>query len=114
MKQSLIQIELDMVEEYILTCLFGSIQNPQVNSTIKSFLALKGKNLADIINDYIDKFEDIIKPLLKENGYVDGEKLSKLLKVKLNQNITLSGDCRLIDVARILEPQLLSIGSLIQ
>lgn len=114
MKQNLIQIELDMVEEYILTCLFGNIQNPQVNSTIKSFLALRGANLAEIINSYIDRFEDIIKPLLKENGYIDGEKLSKLLEVKLNQNISLSGDCRLIDVARVFEQQLLSLGSLIR
>lgn len=102
-----------MAEEYILTCIFGDIHNPQVNSTIKSFLAIKGRDLPDIINEYIDKFEACIKPLLKENGYVDGEKLSKLLEIKINQKISIE-DCRLIDAARVLEPQLKSIGSLIR
>lgn len=114
MSKSLIQSELDMAEEYILTCIFGNVQNPQINSTIKSFLALKGKDPIELINEYIDKFEAIVKPLLKSNGYVDGEKLSKLLEIKLNQSISLTGDCRLIEVARVFEPQLKSIGSLLR
>lgn len=113
MNNNLIQIELDMAEEHILKCLFGDINNPQVNTTIKSFLALQGKSLVGTINEYIDKFEAIIKPMLKENGYIDGAKFSELLKIKLNQDIPIQ-DFRIIELTRVLEPWLLDISKLLQ
>lgn len=113
MNNNLIQTELDMAEEHIISCLFGDVNNPQVNSTIRSFLALQGKSVAGVINEYIDKFEAIIKPMLKENGFIDGAKFSKLVKIKFNQDINIQ-DFRIIELTRILEPWLLDISKLIQ
>ena len=113
MSSNLIQTELDMAEEYILKCLFGDINNPQVNAAIKSFLTLQGKSVAGTINEYIDKFETIIKPMLKENGYIDGAKFSELLKIKFKQEIPIQ-DFRIIELARALESWLLDISKLIR
>lgn len=110
---NLIQTELDLFEEHLLTCLFKDINNPQFNSTVKSFLVMSGKNPIDILNEAIIKFENIAKPFLKDNGYVDGTKLSKLLEIRFKQQIPIS-DFRLIDVSRILEPWLITLGTLIQ
>ena len=110
---NLIQMELDIVEEHLLTCLFQDANNPQINSTIKSYCAIIGKNPIHIINDYITRFEHIIKPLMQENGQISGEKLSQLIAAKFNKQIPLS-NFRLIDVTRALEPWLLTLGTFLQ
>lgn len=113
MSNNLIQTELDMVEEYIITCLFGNVQQPKVNDLVKSFITLSGKNVISVINDTILKFENTVRPLLKENGYVDGEKFSNLLSIKFNQKIPIY-DFRLIDGARAMEPILIMLRNFIQ
>ena len=102
-----------MAEEHILTCLFRDAHNPQINSTIKSFLMMSGKNPVDMINNAITHFENIAKPFMKENGYIDGAKLSQLIAIRFNKQVPI-GDFRLIDATRLLEPWLRSFGTLIQ
>lgn len=110
---SLIQTELDMVEEYVLNCLFINAQNPQLNSFVKSYLAMSGKTYADIVNNYINTFEAIAKPFLKDNGYVDGAKLSQLLKVKFKKEFAID-DFRLIEAARSFEPWISNLGAMLR
>lgn len=110
---NLIQAELDIVEDHVLKCLFRDSQNPQINSTIKSFCVMSGKHHINIINDAITQFETAIRPFLKENGYVDGEKFSALLAMKFNKQIPMN-DFRLVEVTRAIEPWLLRFGTLLQ
>lgn len=110
---NLVQMELDMVEEHLLTCLFRDANNPQFNSTAKSFFVMSGKDPIAMINSSITQFETAVRPFLKENGYVDGEKLSRLIAVKFNKQVPI-GDFRLIDATRMIEPWLVSLGALIQ
>ena len=102
-----------MVEEHLLTCLFRDANNPQFNSTVKSFFVITGKDPIAMINSSITQFETAVRPFLKDNGYVDGEKLSRLIAVKFNKQVPIS-DFRLIDVTRMLEPWLITLGALIQ
>lgn len=110
---NLIQVELDIVEEHLLSCLFQDANNPQINGAIKSYCAITGKNPIHLINESIVKFEQIIRPLMQENGMVSGEKLSQLLAVRFNKQIPLS-DFRLIDITRAIEPWLLTLGTFLQ
>lgn len=111
--QNLIQAELDMVEEHVISCLFGNPNAPQVNSTVKMGLSFLGKNPIQVINLSILQFEDFIKPFLKENGYVDGNKLAQLIEIKFNKQIPI-GDFRMIEFTRAIEPWLKMLGSYIQ
>lgn len=113
MDNSLIQAELDLAEELILTCLFKDAHNPQVGGVTASFLALQGKSLTPLLNASILEAEAIVAPWLKENGYIDGEKLSLLLKNKLNKDVVIP-DCRIIDIVRAIEPLLRFCGKFIQ
>lgn len=110
---NLIQAELDIVEEHLLSCLFQDANNPQINGAIKSYCAITGKNPIHLINDSITKFEQIVRPLMQENGMVSGEKLAQLLAVRFNKQIPLS-DFRLIDITRAIEPWLLTLGTFLQ
>lgn len=110
---NLIQTELDLVEEHLLTCLFQNAKNPQINGAIKSYCTLIGKNPINILNDYIIKFENIVKPIMQKNGMINGEKLTQLIAIKFNKQIPIS-DFRLVDVSRALEPWLLSLGTFLQ
>ena len=110
---NLIQAELDIVEEHVLTCLFQDANNPQINGVIKSYCAITGKNPIHLINDSITRFEQIIKPLMQDNGMLSGDKLSQLIAIKFNKQIPLS-DFRLIDITRALEPWLLTLGTFLQ
>lgn len=111
--ENLIQAELDIVEEHILTCLFREAANPQINSTIKSYCAITGKNPIHLINDNIKRFECIVKPLMNENGTVSGEKVSQLIAAKFNKQVPI-GDFRLVDVSRAIEPWLITLGTFLQ
>ena len=108
-----IQSELDIVEEHILNCLFGSASNPQINQTLRTGLVFIGKNHIQMINSAIIGFEQYVKPFLKDNGYIDGNKLSRLIEAKFNKQVPL-GDIRMIEVSRAIEPLLLMLGSFIR
>ena len=111
--QSLIQAELDLVEEHLLQCLFGSSQSPIINSMIKTGLTFMGQSHIKLINSGLQQFEQFAKPFLKENGYVDGIKLSRLIEAKFNKQIPI-GDFRMIELTRAIEPWLKALGSYIQ
>ena len=111
--QNLIQAELDLVEEHLLQCLFGSSQSPIINSMIKTGLTFMGQSHIKLINSGLQQFEQFAKPFLKEHGYVDGIKLSRLIEAKFNKQIPI-GDFRMIELTRAIEPWLKALGSYIQ
>lgn len=111
--QNLMQAELDLVEEHLLQCLFGSSQSPRINSMLKTGLAFMGQSHIKLINNGLQQFEQFAKPFLKENGYVDGLKLSRLIEARFNKQIPI-GDFRMIELTRAIEPWLKTLGSYIQ
>lgn len=111
--ENLIQAELDIVEEHILTCLFGDATNPQINGAIKSYFTIIGQNPIHIINDNLKKFETIVKPYMNPNGKVSGEKISALLEARFNKQIPI-GDFRMVEVTRMIEPWLKTLGTFLQ
>jgi hypothetical protein len=74
-----IQKELDRVEEYILNKLFGDIQNPKINLKIQTIMAIKGIDFDSFINEKIERFESFMKDFMREDGFLDGEKLEKVV-----------------------------------
>lgn len=113
--ESLIQTELDLFETYILETVFTSSENPQLNGVVNTFLALRGIDFKEKLNAGITTFENFMKPLMTENGYVDGTKLSNILRtfVPEMQNTNIP-NFRLIDVARKFEPILLMLGGYVR
>lgn len=113
--ESLIQTELDLFETYILETVFSSSENPQLNGMVNAFLSFRGIDFKEKINSTINTFENFMKPLMTEKGYVDGKKINNLLSVFIPevQNTTIP-DFRLIDVARKFEPLLLMLGGYVR
>lgn len=64
-------------------------------------------------NILFQRFECVIRPLMNENGTVNGEKLSQLIEAKFNKQIPI-GDFRLVDVSRAIEPWLMTLGAFLQ
>lgn len=99
-----IQKELDKAEEYILGELFGDIYNPQVSKNLQLVLSFKGINLTDSINFGINKFEEFFKNYMREDGFLDTEKIVKVLSIQFP---FLSGlnppTIRLIDLIKMLD-----------
>lgn len=108
-----IQNEFDIVEAHVLECLFKSSTNPQVNSITATYLALQGKSLHNMLNAAITESEAYITPWLTAEGYVDGSKLSLLIKNKFNKNIAIP-DFRMIELTRAIEPVLKFLSKFIQ
>lgn len=98
-----IQKELDRVEEYILNQLFGDINNPVIDKKLKIYLTLKGITFDEFINPKIEIFEEFAKNFMREDGFLDGEKLSKVISI---QYPILSGlnlpTARLIDYIKLI------------
>lgn len=111
--ENLIQAELDLVEEHLITCLFGNVHAPRINSMVKTGLSFIGQNHVQMINAGIKQFEEYTRPFLKENGYVDGLKLSRLIEARFNKQVPI-GDFRMIEFTRAIEPWLKTLGSYIQ
>ena len=111
--ENLMQTELDLVEEHIIECLFGSAHAPRINSMVKTGLAFIGQSHIQMINKGIKQFEQFGKPFLKENGYVDGLKLSRMIEARFNKQVPI-GDFRMIEFTRAIEPWLKTLGSYIQ
>ena len=65
MTEDLKQNELDAFEKLVLVDLFGKEEVP---SSINAILKLRGIDLQQQVN----KFEEIVKPLMTDKGYVDG------------------------------------------
>ena len=77
--RSLIQRELDKAEEYIFTILFKDIKNPVLSKKIKLLLIAKNIDFDDWINNKIMIFEELSQDFMNENGYYNGEKLTKAI-----------------------------------
>jgi hypothetical protein len=77
-----IQRELDIAEEYILTRLLGNINAPVFGNTLRLFFVAKNINPNNFINQYIGIFEAFARDFMLENGYIDGQKLTRFLSVK--------------------------------
>lgn len=77
--RSIIQRELDKAEEYIFTILFKDIKNPVLSKKIKLLLIAKNIDFDDWINNKIMIFEELSQDFMNENGYYNGEKLTKAI-----------------------------------
>lgn len=77
-----IQTELDKAEEFVLTKLIGNVNNPIISNKIQIFCIMRNIDIPQTINEYINKFEELSKPFMTEEGYYDGKKLSSALALK--------------------------------
>jgi hypothetical protein len=105
--EDLIQSELDIAEEYILTQIFGSIDNVKLSGVANWLFTQisKGKNFEDFINENIQKFELLAKGFITETGYINGNLLTEFLVKKapiLNGCINLP-TLKPIDYAKLLD-----------
>ena len=112
-----IQRELDIAEEYVFKKLFGNIDNPIISKKLQLFLITKNINFDDFINEKIEIFEDFSKDFMSEDGYYNGNQLSRALALKFPflQDIQLP-NMKPIDLVRMLDSviNLDSIGQMIQ
>lgn len=76
------QRELDRVEEYVLNKLFGDVQNPKLSLKIQTAMAIKGINFEEFINHKILIFESFMKDYMREDGFLDVEKIEKVIYIK--------------------------------
>ena len=93
------QAELDIVEQKILTELFGGY-SPE-NMIIK-----KGIFKIDVSGDvqkYINMFEEFIKPMMDEQGYLNGAELKQYIDSKISWMLP-NGNFRLGDVYDLIAP----------
>ena len=77
-----IQRELDRAEEAILTKLFGNIDNPRISPKLQMAMSIKGINFDEYINEKIELFESLVSDFMLENGYLDAEKIKRVLASK--------------------------------
>ena len=77
-----IQRELDRAEEAILTKLFGDISNPRISPKLQMAMSIKGINFDEYINDKIHVFESFMSGFMLEDGYLDTEKIKRVLANK--------------------------------
>ena len=81
---NVIQSELDAAEEYILTKIFGGLDNIRLTGVSNWIFTqvTKGKNFQSFLNEYIQIFEKLAKGFITENGYVDGNSLTEFVTNK--------------------------------
>ena len=104
MSRTEIQRELDRVEEYVLTQLFGDSENLQISSNLKMAFVFKGIDIEKFINEKISEFENFMINFMREDGFLDVEKIENIVSIKIP---ILSGlklpQARLIDVIKMIE-----------
>lgn len=66
------QVELDAAESKILVALFGSTEPSEKAKWLMNFLGIR-------INDLLQEFEYLVKPMMDEQGFVDGHMARGLL-----------------------------------
>lgn len=93
MIDSVKQAELDMFEEQILDALFGGHQ-PEFFELGKGFFTV---NIANEIQQVINRFEQTVLPFMDSQGRIDGVLLKNKLPVKW-ANIIPDNKFRLVDV----------------
>lgn len=77
MVNEVIQSELDRFEEYILTKIFGNINNLQCSKVIQLYLMSKNIKLEQFINNKIQMFEAFISDYMTSDGMIEGDRLTK-------------------------------------
>ena len=77
-----VQKELDRVEEYVLNKLFDNIENPKLSLKIRTAMAIKGVNFADVVNENIEVFEEFMQDYMREDGFLDVEKIEKIISTQ--------------------------------
>ena len=93
------QTELDIVEQKILTELFGGY-SPENMVLKKGIFKI---NVADDVQKYINMFEDFVKPLMDDQGYINGAELKQYLDSKISWMLP-NGNFRLGDVYDLIAP----------
>lgn len=88
------QNELDLAEERLLTGLFGSTTLDAKAEWLLKFLGVD-------INEIIQNFEGVVKPLMDDNGLVNAELARSLISTKspLLSNLIPAYNFRLADVS---------------
>ena len=115
--RSQIQRELDRAEEYVLTLLFGDIHNPKISNKLRFFMIAKGIDFDEFINSKIAMFEEFSQDFMTDEGYYEGDKLTRALKLQFPQLEGLEiPDIKPIDFFRMLDKLigLEAIGQMIQ
>lgn len=82
--EDLIQTELDTAEEYILTKIFGCVDNVRLSGVANWLFTQfsKGKQFEQFVNENIKKFEFFAKGFITENGYINGNLLTEVITKK--------------------------------
>ena len=105
MVNEVIQSELDRFEEYVLTRIFGNVNNLQCSKVIQLYLMSKNIKLEQFINNKIQRFETFISDYMTSDGMVEGDRLTKYVIEKypaLNGCITLPS-IKLSEYAKIID-----------
>ena len=115
--RSLVQRELDKAEEYIIKALFKNVNNPILSNKIRLLLVAKNIDFDKYVNNAIMIFEEFSQDFMKENGYFDGEKLTKALLIKYPSLKGLNiPDMKPIEILKVIDNfvNLETIGDFIQ
>lgn len=88
------QVELDAAESKILVTLFGSTEPGAKAQWLMNFLGIR-------LNDILQEFEYLVKPMMDDQGLVDGRMMRELLggKFPLFAQAIPAGPFRLVDIA---------------
>ncbi len=105
MIESLQQTELDLFEQEILTDLFGGVSSERMTVGSGIFKV----NISGQVQKYIDKFENLVRPLMDEQGKIEGSTIKQYLSGNLAA-IVPDGKFRLIEVYRQAAPLIRKIA----
>lgn len=89
------QIEMDALENAVLTAVFGNeYQNSKAFKMAEAFFPGR-------IQSYINRFENLVKPFMNEDGTTDGARLKQVLLLEHPSlsNLVPSTNFRLTDIA---------------
>lgn len=100
----IIQKELDKAEEYVLNKLFSNAQNPIISKKLQFILIAKKIDFDKFINEKIEIFEEFAKDFINDEGYFDGEQISKMLTLQFPElaGLTLP-NIKPIDLVKLLD-----------
>jgi hypothetical protein len=118
--EDLLQTELDIAEEYILTKLFGNVNNIRLNAVPNWLFTqiAKGKKFEDFLNENIQKLEFISKGFMTETGYLDGNRITEIIcnKVPILRGCVNLPTLKPIEYAKMLDEfiNLEALGQLIK
>lgn len=105
MIEDLKQHELDLVEQKILTDIFGGYSPEYFKINIAGIFT---KDLSEYVQKYIFLFEETIKPFMDEQGMIDGQKLKSIIKPEIAKYIP-EMKFRPKDIYDILQPLIIKI-----